>query len=259
VARFLIADTPDGAATLERILQGHECHVVTTVRAAAELVNAESFDLIVAGLHFDESRMFELIRTVQKSQQNANKPIICFSSHDTKFSRLIDESLLVSTKVLGAWMYLAEHLYRDSENPDAEIRRIIERCLTKEARNEIQLQRIDIHRQRLDNQRLRLLLQEQEWSPELKEYLAYMKDELALLLQEVTRLHAVADVQKESIAVSQDLKDRVAGHVKVNENKMATAEEIQSASETALSAEEEELAAKEQIRANGQPKDTVLP
>jgi hypothetical protein len=35
VARFLIADTPDGAATLERILQGHECHVVTTVRAAA--------------------------------------------------------------------------------------------------------------------------------------------------------------------------------------------------------------------------------
>jgi hypothetical protein len=146
-------------------------------------VNAESFDLIVAGLHFDESRMFELIRTVQKSQQNANKPIICFCSHDTKFSRLIDESLQVSTKVLGAWMYLADHLYRDSENPDAEIRRIIERCLTKEARNEIQLQRIDIHRQRLDNQRLRLLLQEQEWSPELKEYLAYMKDELELLTE----------------------------------------------------------------------------
>jgi hypothetical protein len=79
------------------------------------------------------------------------------------------------------------------------------------------------------------------------------------LLKEVTRLHAVADVQKANVATSRDLKDRVAEHVKVTENKMDTTEEIQSASETVLSAAEEELAAKEQLKANGQHKDTILP
>jgi len=206
--------------------------------------------------------MFELIREVRKSGKNAARPIICFCSHDTAMSRLMHESIECTTKALGAWMYLSEHLYRDSENPDAEIRRIIERCLTKESRDEIQLQRIDIHRQRLENQQLRTLLQEQEWSPELKEYLDYLKDELELLLKEVTRLHSVADIQRESVAVSRDLKDRVAKRVTMNENDRAGTEEIQSASETVLSGEEEEQAAKEQTKGQqtkGQQKDTILP
>jgi len=258
VARILIADTLDGAVTLERILQGHDYHVVNTMRAAEKLLKDEVFDLIVAGLHFDESQMFELIREVRKSQKNATRPIICFCSRETSMSRLMYESLESSTKVLGAWMYLNESSYRDHQNPDAEIRRIIERCLTKESRKEIQLQRLDIHRQRLENQQLRTLLHEQEWSPELKDYLAFMKDELELLLKEVTRLHSVADVQRASVETSRDLKDRVAQHVVTTENDIASTEETQTASETMLSAEEEELARKE-IKADGPHKDTNLP
>jgi DNA-binding response OmpR family regulator len=215
---------------LQRILKGYECLVVTELRAAEKILDAKEFDLIVVSLHFDESQMFELIRLVKKSKINADKPIICFCARDTPVSRLTHESLNYTTKALGAWMYLAEHEYSGSPSSESELRRIMERCLTKEARNEIQLHRLDIHRQRLDNQQLRQLLQEQEWSPELKEYLACIKEELEILLKEVTRLHAGADIQRASVAASRDLKDRVASHVTVNENDMASTEENQSES-----------------------------
>ncbi len=259
MVRILIADTPEGAASLERILQGHECHVVTKLRTAERQLDAEAFDLIVVGLHFDDSQMFELIRAVTKSRTNADKPIICFCSRDTPMSRIMHESLKASTKTLGAWMYLAEHEYNVLPNYDAELRRIMERCLTEESRKEIQQQRLDVHRQRLENKQLRMLLQEQEWSPEWNKYLDCMKDELELLLKEVRRLHAAATVQRASVAASRDLNDRVAEHVMKNENDMANTEENQSTSETMLSDEEAELAAKEQLKVDGQRKDQPLP
>lgn len=156
-------------------------------------------------------------------------------------------------------MYLAEHEYNVLPNYDAELRRIMERCLTEESRKEIQQQRLDVHRQRLENKQLRMLLQEQEWSPEWNKYLDCMKDELELLLKEVRRLHAAATVQRASVAASRDLNDRVAEHVMKNENDMANTEENQSTSETMLSDEEAELAAKEQLKVDGQRKDQPLP
>lgn len=166
---------------------GHECTVVTTMSAAAEKLNAEPFDLIVAGFHFDDSQMFEFIREVKKSQKNADKPIICFCSRDTTMSRLIHESLEHSTKALGAWMYLAEHSYNVYQNPDAELRRVMERCFTEESRKDIQQQRVVIEKQRAELQKLRSLLQGQEWTPEMQEYLDGLQRDLELLLTVIRR------------------------------------------------------------------------
>ncbi len=88
MVRILIAGTPDSAVTLKRILQGHECSVVTTLRAAEKQLNACAFDLTVVSLLFDDSQMFEFIREVQKSRCNADKPTICFCARETPMSRL---------------------------------------------------------------------------------------------------------------------------------------------------------------------------
>jgi len=247
VSRILIADEPKGAVTLERILQGHNCTVVTTMAEAETTLKAEAFDLIVAGLHFDDSHMFELVREIRKSRNN-NKPIICFCSRDTQMSRLMHESLETSTKALGAWMYLAEHAYNVYQNPDAELRRVMERCFTEESRKEIQLQRLAIERQRAELQQLRTLLQGQAWTPELKDYLAGLQQDLDLLLKEITRLHSASDDQRARVAVSRDLKDRVADRVRMTENNMTSTEDIQSAAETGQSVDEDRLATKEEIK-----------
>jgi len=248
VSRILIADIPTGIVTLERILKGHECTAVTTMTAAESVLKTGAYDLIVAGLHFDDSQMFELIRVVKKSEKNADKPIICFCSRDTPMSRQIHESLEYSTKALGAWMYLAEHAYNVYQNPDAELRRVMERCLTEESRKDIQQQRMVIEKQRAELQQLRILLQGQEWTPEMQEYLDGLQRDLELLLTEITRLHSAADGQGASITASRDLKDRVSNQVTTTENSMTTTEETQTATETRQSDGEDKLTAKEGIK-----------
>lgn len=246
--KILIADTPERAVTLERILKGHDCIVVSTMNSAEKRLKAETFDLIVAAIHFDDSQMFELIRAIRKSDKNADKPIICFCSRDTAMSRLIHESLEQSTKALGAWMYLAEHSYNVFQNPDAELRRVMERCLTETSRNDIQHQRIVIERQRADLQKLRVLLEAQEWTPNLQEYLDGLQRDLELLLKEIARLHAAADIEGASVVTSRDLKDRVSFQVTTTENNMTSTEERQSATETSQSAGEEKLSAIEDVK-----------
>src|SRR5687767_5225099 len=130
MASILIADTPQRVSTLERILAGHELRVVHTMADANLVMERRTFDLVVAALHFDESQMFAMIRAVKASERNANKPIVCFCSRDTPLSKLMHESLEISTKVFGAWTYLAESAYVGSRDPDAEIRQVIERCLS---------------------------------------------------------------------------------------------------------------------------------
>ncbi|MBX9772130.1 MAG: hypothetical protein K2X29_12205 [Candidatus Obscuribacterales bacterium] len=59
MVHILIAGSTEGAASLQRILQGHKCTVVMTMRAAQTALATEAFDLIAATLHFDDSQMFE--------------------------------------------------------------------------------------------------------------------------------------------------------------------------------------------------------
>lgn len=248
MARILIADTADGAVCLSRILKGHKCVVVTTMKRATEELDGQSFDLIVAGLHFDDSQMFELIRTVRRMSPNEVKPIICFCSKVTRMTQLMHESLEFATNVLGAWMYLDEHSYNVYQDPDAELRRVMERCLTEESRKEIQKRRLDVQGRRTEVQQIRTLLQSQEWSLEMKVYLAGLKHDLELLLAEVAQLQSVVTVERARTAASRDLKDRVADHVRTNENTMTVTEDAQMQVEVDQAAAEERLSSIERIR-----------
>ncbi len=124
----------------------------------------------------------------------------------------------------------------------------MERCLTDRERKQIQQDRVDIQSQREQLQQLRLLLQTQEWSPAMKEYLVGLKHEVELLLNDITRLHSAADMERASVTASQDLKDRVSDQVRMSEEGMTEREQIQSAAETSQSAGEELLTAKEGIK-----------
>lgn len=244
----LIADTPKESASLKRILSGHELVVVHTMEAALSNLQGHTFDLIVAALHFDDSQMFDLIRVVKACPKNASSPIICFCSRDTEMARFMHESLELTTRTLGAWMYLSEHAYNVFQDPDAELRRVMERCLTDAARKEILQQRLDIQRQRAEIQQLRVMLEGQEWSPEKSEFLAGLRHDLVMLLQRVTELQSSADARRASVISSRDLKDRVSEQVMSDENGMARLEEIQSLEETQQSIAEKELARKEETR-----------
>lgn len=130
MARILVASISNGIEVMERLLgREHELLIATTMLEAIEKLEKEEVDLIMIGVHFDESRMFELMSHCKTMSKNGNKPIISFCTRDTPLTRTMHDSIDIATKALGAWIYLDQHDYSVKRNPDAEVRRVIERCL----------------------------------------------------------------------------------------------------------------------------------
>jgi hypothetical protein len=254
----LIAATPQTAVTLERILgERHELVVANTMEVALANLQRRTFDLIVVGITFDDSQMFKLLGELKLNLKNAHKPIICFSARETEMPRVVHESIELASKGAGAWIYLEQHLYNVYRDPDDELRRIIQRCLTAEARNEVQQHRIDLQKQRAELQKLRMMLQTQAWSAEQTQYLTGLRQDLEILLEEVSKLNVSSDSNRSKIAASRDLKDRVSEQVTQSEDRMTRRETIQSLDEARLTIQEMALANEEESKAEkGQRKQS---
>jgi len=135
-SKILIADTPEGSTKLNQILNGHDLTFAKTLSEARGKLE-QPFDLVIAGLHFDDSRMFEFLRELKRSDCNATKPLILYCSKDTRMVRMMVESLRLISGAIGAWTFLDELAFATSSNPHAELRLIFERCLTGESPKEV--------------------------------------------------------------------------------------------------------------------------
>jgi hypothetical protein len=260
MARILIADTDDGVANLERILAGHELIVANEMKTAMRMLTRQIYDLIIVGVHFDDSRMFELIPEINKTEKCAGKPVICFCTRDTAMTRTMHESLSFSARTLGAWMYLDQHQYNVYQDPDAELRRIIERCLTHGEREETLAKRVDSQKEREEIHRLRLALESEEWTVELEDELGDLRRYLSKVLLELYQSHMDSDAQHELVRSSRNLNDRVSNSVTASENDMAGKERTQWRRETAQSVSEQELGDREETKGKkGRHKDDEKP
>jgi hypothetical protein len=127
-------------------------------------------------------------------------------------------------KALGAWMYLDPHHYNISEDPNSELLRIIERCLTDEERKATQANRVEIHKQREELLQLRLALEAEEWSLDLEDQVAQFRERLAEVLAELSDLQIDSIAQEEKITESTEKEDRVSEPVTQNEQAIDRAE-----------------------------------
>ena len=247
---ILLAGTPQEVAAMRSILaDGHEISDVNIMAKALEILSKTEFDLIMIGVHFDESRMFDLIKNIPKFPKNAHAPLICFCTKDSPRAREIRESVYFASKILGAWMYLDQSEYKDSKEPEAEMRRIIERCLTDEARKETQANRLDIHNQREELLRHRHALDAMEWTVDLEDRLAEFREKLAVVLLELSELQIENIAQQEIIAESMKLEDRVSRPVTQEEHVMHLAETEMGRQESAQLGKEQGVVPGEEAKA----------
>jgi hypothetical protein len=73
-SKILVADAPEAIPLHHRILSPrYEVRTVIDYTAACDLVTRD-VDLVVCGVHFDDSRMFEFFSTVRRWP----KPFVCF-------------------------------------------------------------------------------------------------------------------------------------------------------------------------------------
>lgn len=219
MARIFIAATTADKGFIERILgDSHELITSDALSEALAKIKDEVFDLVMISLHFDQSRMFDLLRELHTAQYDT--PVICFCARDTTLTRTAHNSIDVATKALGAWMYLDHQKYNDTDSPDDELRRVIERCITGEVRKEIQSDRMDIHKQREKLLRLRQALADKEWTVDLEDRVAELREKLAQVLLELSELQIASIAQQELVAESRRLDDRVSLPVETAENSM---------------------------------------
>jgi response regulator RpfG family c-di-GMP phosphodiesterase len=247
MAQILIADTTDGAGDLSLLLEDiHELVVVQTVERAEAEIGSQAFDLVIVGVHFDQSRAFELIAKINNCAKNAATPIICVCTRDTQMTRLTHQSLGVTIRALGAWMYLDQHTHGVDRDPAAELQRIIERCLAGGERGRINAQRLDIQRRRAEILRLRSELHSEKWSLALEDRLGVLRGNLACVLQELSQTYVRDIKQQECIARSRGLNDRVSNDVQLGEEQFSHEDRSLRLSEAEQFSKEQAVVAQEE-------------
>ena len=77
MAKVLVADVPEMDERIRECLPEHDLVFVRTMPEAAMALRHDSFTLVVIGLHFDESHMFELLSHVRSLHGYHAVPVVC--------------------------------------------------------------------------------------------------------------------------------------------------------------------------------------
>lgn len=105
-ARILIAHESKGLDTIAEALKDFELVCVTDAQGARAQIAQHHFDLILVGMHFDDSRAVELISHLCQTENHKNTPVILVRMLPSKvaaFLRSTAESLI---KVSSVRQYL---------------------------------------------------------------------------------------------------------------------------------------------------------
>ena len=122
--RILVA--VDDCERLERILDGHLLTIPHSVEEAERELQAREYHMVILGVLFDESRMFELLRLVRTFKPNALTPVVCMLTGESNLSPVAIEGLDHAVKAMLANAFLNLNKFHDNEQGNARVRRIVD-------------------------------------------------------------------------------------------------------------------------------------
>lgn len=129
--RILVADTSDSDRRLSAILAGHEVIFARTMGEAQRQLEQLDFDLVMVGVHFDDSRMFDLVRYVRAGGGHAGKPVACVRSQRFVSAAAISmEGLEIAARALACNLVLDLTKYPDDARGNGEVRKLLDGLLT---------------------------------------------------------------------------------------------------------------------------------
>ncbi len=97
----LVAAAPESIGPITEALSGEfEIDFVTSLTEAASY-SYEQTDVIVCGLYFDESRMFDLLRYTQLHPHARTLPFICMSVVEHNLSATLTQGIEIACRALG--------------------------------------------------------------------------------------------------------------------------------------------------------------
>jgi hypothetical protein len=121
----LVATIPAVAERLSRLLLGHRLVCPLNLAEAQAALSRESFALAVMGVHFDESRMFDLISSARASPLNRDVPIICVLGVRRKMSNLTVHLLQETIHGMSGCQFLNLTGNADDDAGNARVRSVL--------------------------------------------------------------------------------------------------------------------------------------
>jgi hypothetical protein len=133
-ARILVACDPHAYARLFAVLTGQELILTTTRPDADAALKGDGFDLVMIGVHFDESRMFDFLRHVRADDRYARVPVACFRGVvvPEAQARLGMDAVGTASRAMGADAFFDMVTFADDAPGNAAVRKIVEGLLAGE-------------------------------------------------------------------------------------------------------------------------------
>jgi hypothetical protein len=103
---------------------------VRTLAEAQRALEREPFSMVLVGVHFDESRMFDLLRYLQSRGQPVGCAVICMRSQHFVSPAITIEGLEIAAKALGCNLFLDLTWYADDAQGNGAIRALLEALIS---------------------------------------------------------------------------------------------------------------------------------
>src|SRR5947207_7536677 len=126
---ILVAEGPDMDERLAAVLVGHDLTFTRTLEQALAFLARRDFDLVIVGVHFDESRMFDLLRHVRSGGRNSHARVVCVLGHRFESPAISIEGLEIATRALAADAFVDLSRYSEGEQAEQALRQVIEPLL----------------------------------------------------------------------------------------------------------------------------------
>ncbi|MBS1957733.1 MAG: hypothetical protein JST89_26345 [Cyanobacteria bacterium SZAS-4] len=97
--RILVANDLQGFKRLTNALRGQDIRFVQTLSEAKQVLETVKFDLIIAGVHFDDSRAVELLQEVRTSRKVCDTPLVFVRTRSSSLANEIKRTLANLQKV----------------------------------------------------------------------------------------------------------------------------------------------------------------
>lgn len=122
--KILVADVPHMDGRYSAALTGWELARVRTLSQAHQALEAGRCDLVVIGVYFDDSQMFDLLRYIRADEDHSEVPVVCVRGQPG-FTAVSGRTLEMTCKALAADKFIDLLHFADEAAGNAALRAAI--------------------------------------------------------------------------------------------------------------------------------------
>jgi CheY-like chemotaxis protein len=123
---LVVQDVEENIVDIKLSLEpgGHQLLIAHTVESAMTLLKATSFDLLICGVHLQNSTVFDLLKFVKNDPERRSMPYVFFCTSTKDIAKYVSETVRSTAMLLGADKYITQEVF-DARLFRAEIESLI--------------------------------------------------------------------------------------------------------------------------------------